>query len=86
MWNRSSLCRYMRDYPEEGYLVGDSGYALEGVLLVDFVDPQTEDEKKFNREFKSFRSSVERAIGLWKEKWGILHHKRFGPLLYEPGT
>ena len=54
-----------------------------GVLITEFLDPNAE-EKKFNPAFRTLRCAVERAIGLWKAKWGALHHKRFGPLLYEP--
>ena len=31
VWNRSRLAQHMRDHEDEGILLGDSGYALDGV-------------------------------------------------------
>ena len=56
----------------------------KGVLITEFVDPTLAAEETFNEAFTSLRSSVERSIGLMKEKWGALHRKRNGPLLYDP--
>lgn len=68
----------------DGWLLGDSGYALAPTLLTPLESPQTSRERRYNRSHKITRSSVERAIGIWKARFGCLNHKLNGCLPFSP--
>ena len=56
----------MMENLEKGVLIGDRGYPLEPCLVTEFTNAQSADQEAFNRAFRSLRSKVERAIGMWK--------------------
>jgi hypothetical protein len=74
---------YLTNHPEEGFLIGDQGYALEEILITVIANPTTDNEKRFNMALRRLRSAVERAIGMWKMTWRCLH-KSGGALQYSP--
>ena len=55
-----------------GHLLGDSAYGLSQAVLVPITNPSTAKQRKYNREFRRIRCSVERAIGVWKGRWRII--------------
>ena len=48
-----------------------------------FLTIKTAEEEAFNRAFKTLRSKVERAIGIWKGRWRCLGRSS-GYLQYSP--
>ena len=58
---------------DSGVLLGDSGYACLPYLMTPYNDPQTRKERSFNRSLNSTRSAIERAFGILKRRFHILH-------------
>ena len=58
---------------DSGVLLGDSGYACLPYLMTPFLDPSTRKERAFNRSLKSTRSAIERAFGILKRRFHVLH-------------
>ena len=83
IWHRSNLRKDMIANREEGYLIADATYPLESVLLTHFANPRGDDQKAFNRAFKTLRSRVETAIGRWKGRFRCLDRSG-GFLQYDP--
>ncbi|XP_071947388.1 putative nuclease HARBI1 [Antedon mediterranea] len=59
----------------EGYLLGDSGYALRPFLLTPFINPITREERRYNNVHSITRSIVERTIGAWKRRFRCMHEE-----------
>ena len=83
IFNNSTLKGILEQDPGQGFLLGDSGYALSPTLLTPFANPSTPPEVKYNKIHSSVRSAVERSIGKLKNRWRCLH-KSGGALQYEP--
>ena len=64
-------------------LMADTGYPLESILITQFGNPATDEERTFNREFKKLRKDVECAIGRFKGRFRCLD-KSGGFLQYDP--
>jgi hypothetical protein len=58
---------------DDGILLGDSGYACLPYLMTPYPNPATAQQQGFNRAQKSTRSSVERAFGIFKRRFHLLH-------------
>ena len=58
---------------DSGVLLGDSGYACLPNLVTPYHNPVTREERNFNRSLKSTRSIIERAFGVLKRRFHILH-------------
>ena len=58
---------------DSGVLLGDSGYACLPYLMTPYHDPVTREERNFNRSLKSTQSITERAFGVLKRRFHILH-------------
>jgi hypothetical protein len=58
---------------DSGVLLGDSGYPCLPYLMTPYIDPQTRKERSFNRSLKSTRSAIERAFGILKRRFHVLH-------------
>ncbi|KAL6455128.1 hypothetical protein MHYP_G00364350 [Metynnis hypsauchen] len=67
----------------DGWLLGDSGYALQTWLMTPLCNPQTDRERRYNSLHSRTRSVVERAIGQLKSRWRCLD-RTGGMLLYRP--
>ncbi|KAK0146660.1 Protein kinase C alpha type [Merluccius polli] len=67
----------------DGWLIGDSGYALRPWLLTPLANPLTVREQRYNNIHARTRSVVERAIGQLKSRWRCLDRSG-GMLLYHP--
>ncbi|KAK0144348.1 putative nuclease HARBI1 [Merluccius polli] len=67
----------------DGWLIGDSGYALRPWLLTPLANPLTVREQRYNNIHGRTRSVVERAIGQLKSRWRCLDRSG-GMLLYHP--
>lgn len=79
---RSSLFRRMEEsniFPN-GVILGDSAYPLKVWLMKPLHnDPTNDGERNYNSRLKSTRQTVERALGLLKEKFPCLNHLRVNP-------
>ena len=53
----------------DGYLIGDSGYALAPFCLTPYLDPVGDVQKNYNVVHKHTRSLVERTIGQAKKRF-----------------
>ncbi|KAL6469110.1 hypothetical protein MHYP_G00226340 [Metynnis hypsauchen] len=67
----------------DGWLLGDSGYALQTWLMTPLCNPQTDRERRYNSLHSRTRSVVERAIGQLKSRLRCLD-RTGGMLLYRP--
>lgn len=57
-------------YP--GVLLGDGGYKLETFMLTPYRNPETNEERHFNRCHIRTRNTVERLFGVWKNRFPCL--------------
>lgn len=55
-----------------GLILGDSGYLCEPYLLTPVLNPTTPAERRYNEAHKGTRNIVERAIGVWKQRFRCL--------------
>ena len=56
----------------DGFLLGDSGYMARDWLLTPLPNPQTRPEKDYNFAQSSTRTTVERTIGVLKNRFHCL--------------
>lgn len=61
-------------------MLGDSAYMLRTWLMTPIRIPQSADEERYNFAHKSTRCTVERSIGVAKQRWRCL---RVG-IVFEP--
>lgn len=67
----------------DGWVLGDSGYALKSWLMTPIDAPSTPGERRYNKAHKKTRTLVERAFGVLKSRWRILDHTG-GRMCYAP--
>uniref|UniRef100_A0A8W8IF33 Putative nuclease HARBI1 n=1 Tax=Magallana gigas TaxID=29159 RepID=A0A8W8IF33_MAGGI len=58
---------------EDGYLIGDSGYACSMFLITPYLHPANLSEEAFNTAHCRTRNAVERVFGWWKRRFHVLH-------------
>lgn len=65
IWKQCSIRTYLLDNygNERRWLLGDSGYPLEPILLVPFRNAQNPGAEMFNERHRQCHSTVERCIG-----------------------
>lgn len=55
-----------------GFLLGDSGYALKKYCITPFANPSNRAEERFNKAHSSLRMAIERAFGMLKRRFPAL--------------
>ncbi|KAK7477226.1 hypothetical protein BaRGS_00002137, partial [Batillaria attramentaria] len=70
----SSLFRSFEgnEKPVDGIILADSGYMLRPWLMTPVRNPRTRKERQYNFSHSSARTTVERAIGVTKQRWHCL--------------
>ncbi|XP_061168264.1 putative nuclease HARBI1 [Saccostrea echinata] len=58
---------------EDGYLLGDSGYACSRFLITPYLHPANPSEEAFNAAHCRTRNTIERVFGWWKRRSHVLH-------------
>ncbi|XP_041420063.1 putative nuclease HARBI1 [Xenopus laevis] len=66
-----------------GWLLGDSGYAVKPWLITPLLNPLTAAEDNFNSSHKATRCIIERTFGILKSRFRCLD-KTGGFLIYKP--
>jgi len=64
-------------FPGDSHLLGDAAYSIQKNVIVPFYDNGhlNREQKQFNHRLSSARITVERSIGLLKERWRYLLDK-----------
>ncbi|XP_033754693.1 putative nuclease HARBI1 [Pecten maximus] len=57
----------------DGLILGDSGYACQKYLLTLYLRPATIQQDRYNECHKRTRTRIERAFGVWKRRFHVLH-------------
>ncbi|KAL2080618.1 hypothetical protein ACEWY4_024411 [Coilia grayii] len=84
MWANCGLRQVAEDGGFGGcWLLGDSGYPLRPFLLTPFLQANTPAEVQYNIAHSRSRTVVERAIGVWKQRFRCLS-KTAGGLQLHP--
>ena len=58
---------------ENGVLIGDSGYACLPYLMTPYPNPVNPSQRRFNRALRITRSIIERAFGILKRRFHVMH-------------
>ncbi|CAC5377296.1 HARBI1 [Mytilus coruscus] len=83
MFCNSELGYFFEETQVDGWLLGDSGYALKGYLLTPKLNPSSPAEEKYNKAHAKTRTIVEQAFGVCKSRYRCLH-KTGGCLPFTP--
>ena len=84
IWQNCAINEAYRDgIIEDGWLLGDSGYAQEPWLMTPFLEPQTPSQRRYNVAHKRVRSTIERTIGIMKSRFRCLDQTA-GKMLFRP--
>lgn len=73
--SESTIYRSFEADPPNGIILGDSGYPLKPWLMVPFLNPRDEGERRYNGRHTSTRSAIERCNGVLKRKFACLHQE-----------
>lgn len=74
---RDHLLQQYNNNIRRNWLIGDSGYPLEPILMVPFLNPpEGSPEHRFNRRLCSARNTIERCIGVLKMRFRCLAVER----------
>lgn len=69
----SAINQYFTQNHPDGWLVGDSGYALKNWLMTPVLNPQNQQQIEYNRRHQRARLVVEHCNGLLKQRFRCLH-------------
>ena len=73
-WKSSLKDRLERHHGhQDGIVLGDSGYACKPYLLTLYLQLKTREKESYNGAHKRTRTQIERAFGLLKRRFGVLH-------------
>lgn len=67
----------------DGWLLGDSGFALDRHLLTPILRPQNHAEEHYNSAHRRTRQIIERAFGVTKQRFRCMH-RTGGEMTYAP--
>eukprot|EP00105_Crassostrea_gigas_P036952 XP_019921100.1 PREDICTED: putative nuclease HARBI1 [Crassostrea gigas] len=76
VFRTSEVCTFLEENHrgvEDGYLIGDSGYACSRFLITPYLHPANLSEEAFNTAHCRTRNAVERVFGWWKRRFHVLH-------------
>lgn len=79
IWRTSQAQQFMNNLYQNGersWLIGDSGYPLQPYLLTPFINPENDQERRYNNVLASARNVVERCIGLLKMRFRCILKER----------
>ncbi|XP_042234059.1 putative nuclease HARBI1 [Homarus americanus] len=76
IFSTSRLCDSLQAGDYQGFLLGDSGYALRPYILTPIHNPSEEKQRKYNRSHIKTRATIERTFGVWKRRFAVLQHVR----------
>ncbi|XP_033103982.1 putative nuclease HARBI1 [Anneissia japonica] len=71
----SELCATFERGEVDGHLIGDKGYALRSFLLTPYFNPNTPEQRRYNRIHAVTRSIIERTIGFWKRRFRCMQEE-----------
>lgn len=60
--------------PLDGIILGDSGYMVRSWLMTPLLNPRTPAERRYNFAHSSTRATIERGIGVAKQRWRCLRN------------
>ncbi|XP_061195355.1 putative nuclease HARBI1 [Saccostrea echinata] len=76
IFRASEVCAFLENTHrgiEDGFLLGDSGYACSKFLLTPYLHPSTPAQEAYNSAHCQTRTTIERAFGWWKRRFHVLH-------------
>ncbi|KAK9736296.1 DDE superfamily endonuclease [Popillia japonica] len=73
IFDRSSLRIRIETGNVPGLLLGNNGYACKNYLLTPVLQPENDQETRYNRAHIRTRNIVERLFGIWKKRFPCLH-------------
>ena len=54
-------------------ILGDGGYACRTFLMTPFINPTERHKQRYNRSHATTRCVIERAFGILKRRFHVLH-------------
>jgi hypothetical protein len=73
----------MEEAPIDGLFLGDSAYPLKTWLYTPVRKPIDDADNNYNYRHSSTRMAIERAFGILKMRWRVLHVElRFPPGIF----
>ena len=75
-WECSKLARHLKKepLPKDLWIAGDDAYKGSGQVVTPYPGTSlSEDKRAFNFYHSRTRMHIERAFGVWKERWGMFH-------------
>ncbi len=69
----SEIGRQFARQEHRGVLIGDSGYSSKNWLMIPYLNPANDPQRRYNRALKRTRCIVECTIGIWKRRFHCLH-------------
>jgi hypothetical protein len=75
IWRNSDIKRVMEENREKALLLRNEGYGLAPWLMTPFKNPQTPEERAYNKLFTKERVIIERCFGQLKQRFPVLQYK-----------